>query len=305
MTPVDIDDEVNTRITRVGVGPLAAASGAACLVIIHTADAGEIGRRYVFDKDALAIGRGRDNDVVLPSDAVSRRHARLERRSQQGKEQVCVVDLDSTNGTFVNDDRRVQREYCLVRGDLIKIGDTIFKYLSGSDVEAQYHDLLSYAALTDGLTDLNNRRQLDAMLSDEVNRARRLHTELTVLMLDLDHFKRVNDAHGHLGGDSVLRGVAGILQKQLRAGDKLGRYGGEEFCAILPDTSLVEAVALAESLRVAVAARVFAAGDAQVRVTLSIGAAAWRPGWSRDECYQAADAMLYNAKRKGRDRVCC
>lgn len=296
---MDINDEVKTRVTRVS-DPLSNASGQACLVVIHATQQTELGRRYVFDNSMLSIGRGRDNDVVLSSDAVSRRHARLEQRDSH----VFATDLGSTNGTFVNDEGRLVNERRLSRGDLLKIGDTIFKYLSGSDVEAQYHEVIFRMAVTDGLTNLSNRQQLDALLNEEIGRARRLHSELSLLMIDIDHFKRVNDTYGHLAGDSVLRGVAAILQKRLRPVDKLGRYGGEEFCAILPETSLTSATKIAEELRALVEARMFAAEDKQVRVTVSIGVTSWRPALSREELYNAADALLYAAKRNGRNRVC-
>lgn len=299
---VDAGDEVKTRITRVSetlpnIG--STVVGEACLVVIHSTQHGELGRCYVFDKSTLSIGRGRDNDIVLLSDAVSRRHSCLERRDTQ----VFAVDLDSTNGTFLNDNH-VRKEQRLNRGDLLKVGDTIFKYLSGSDVEAQYHELIFRMAVTDGLTNLANRQQLDSLLNEAITRARRLHSELTILMVDIDHFKRVNDGYGHLAGDSVLRGVAAVLQQRLRPSDALGRYGGEEFCAILPDTALADGVKVAEELRTLVEGRVFATDAQQVRVTISIGAATWRPGLSRDELYNAADALLYSAKHRGRNRVC-
>jgi len=298
-TVVDTNDDVKTRVTRVS-DPLSTVFGRACVVVIHSGQRSEIGRRYVFEKPALTIGRGRDNDIVLNSDAVSRKHGRLEQRELD----VFVADLGSTNGTFINDEGRLFAERRLNRGDLLKIGDTIFKYLSGSDVEAQYHELLFRMAVTDGLTSLYNRQQLDIIVNEEITRVLRLHSELSLFMVDIDHFKRVNDSFGHLAGDSVLRGVASLLQKRLRPSDKLGRYGGEEFCAVLPDTSLQNAAALAEELRALVDGRTFATDNQQVRVTISIGVSTWRPGFDREQMYSGADAMLYSAKHRGRNRVC-
>src|SRR5690606_33242908 len=119
--------------------------------------------------------------------------------------------------------------------------DTIFKYLAGSDIELQYHEIIFRMAVTDGLTNLANRKQLDNLLEEEIPRARRYGHDLSLLMLDIDHFKPINDPHGHLTGDAVLRAMAGVLQPRLRPGDRLGRYGGEEFCVILPETSLMNA----------------------------------------------------------------
>ena len=251
-------------------------------------------------KEVTTIGRGRDNDIVLPSDCVSRRHSRLEQREQR----LFVIDLASTNGTYVNDEAQPVRERPLERGDQLRIGDTIFKYLSGSDIEVQYHEILFRMTVTDGLTNLCNRKQLDATLHEEIPRARRHGRDLSVLMLDIDHFKHINDTHGHLAGDSVLRGLAAILQKRLRPNDRLGRYGGEEFCAILPETALANAAKIGEELRALVEAHAFVAEDKRINVTISIGAGCLADGMDMAGLYRRADEMLYQAKRTGRNKVC-
>lgn len=299
MQVVDSDYDVQTRVT--GLDELRVRRpGEACLVVIHAPVQTELGRRYVLDKPTTAVGRGRDNDIVLPSDCVSRRHARLEQRAGN----LFVVDLASTNGTFINDDVHSVRERQLERGDRLKVGDTIFKYLSGSDIELQYHEIIHRMTVTDGLTDLANRKQLDTILEEEIPRARRHGRDLSLLMLDIDHFKSVNDTHGHLTGDSVLRGLAGILQRRLRPSDRLGRYGGEEFCVILPETSLPNAAKIGEELRSIVEAHAFVAEDKNIRVTISVGAGTLREGMSLADLYRTADEMLYRAKRTGRNKVC-
>ena len=296
---MEFDDEAKTRITRTGGQLVAASAGHSCLVVIHTSLQSDIGRRHVFDTPTLSIGRGRDNDIVLSNDAVSRRHTKLELRDQE----VFVMDLKSSNGTFVNEDGRMSEERRLNRGDLLKVGDTIFKYLSGDDVEAQYHDVIFRMAVTDGLTNLPNRQQLDTLLNEEIARSQRSTRPLSILMLDIDYFKRINDDYGHLTGDSVLRGLASALSKRLRPSDRLGRYGGEEFCAILPDTPLEGAVSFAEGLRVLVESCVFAADQKQIKVTISVGAACWNTAMQQVDLYRSADEKLYLAKRSGRNRV--
>ena len=296
---MDSDYDVQTRVT--GLDELRVRRpGEACLVVIHAPVQNELGRRYVLDKETTTVGRGRDNDIVLPSDCVSRRHARLEQRGGN----LFAVDLASTNGTFVNDDTHSVRERELQRGDRVKIGDTIFKYLSGSDIELQYHEIIRRMTVTDGLTDLANRKQLDTLLEAEIPRARRHERELSVLMIDIDHFKSINDVHGHLTGDSVLRGLAAMLQRRLRPNDLLGRYGGEEFCAILPETSLHNAAKIAEDLRSMVAAHAFVAEGKDIRVTISVGAGSLRAEMTPPDLYRCADEMLYKAKRNGRNQVC-
>jgi two-component system cell cycle response regulator len=292
--PTDVETRV-TRLDSLRVG----RPGQDCLVVIHSPLQEHLGRRYLLATQ-LTFGRGSDNDVVLPSDCVSRRHGRLEQRG----EEVFVVDLSSTNGTYVNDEPKPVTERRLNRGDQLKVGDTIFKYLSGSDVEAQYHEVVFRMRITDGLTDLHNRKQLDTLIDEEIERARRHGRALSVLMLDIDHFKKINDTHGHLTGDSVLRGLAALLQKRLRPNDKLGRYGGEEFCAILPETSLENAAVIADELRGRIAGALFRAESCDINVTISIGVGTLREGMIATDLYQSADKMLYQAKRTGRNKVC-
>ncbi len=297
---MELDPEINTRVTALQ-GVKAGPSGVDCLVVIYAPTHSQLGRRYMLDRPKLTIGRGGDNDIVLASDCVSRQHACIERRA----EGLFGIDLNSTNGTFINDDMKPVRERQLARGDQLKIGDTIFKYLSGSDVEAQYHEIIFGMTITDGLTNLANRKQLDALLAEEIARAHRHGRPLSMLMLDIDHFKRINDSYGHLAGDTVLRGLAASLQKRMRPNDKLGRYGGEEFCAILAETTLQSAATIANELREMIAAHIFVADKHEVKATLSIGASTLQPGMKSEDLYQRADEMLYEAKRTGRNRVCC
>jgi len=296
---VDNEYELQTRVTALDELKVP-QTGQECLVVIYAPSPRELGRRYLLGLPTIAIGRGRDNDIVLPSDCVSRRHARLEQRPDG----LYLIDLDSTNGTFINEEPQRVRERRLRRGDQFSIGDTIFKFLSGNDVESQYHDVVFRMAITDGLTSLANRKQLDTVLAEELPRAQRHGRHLAILMMDVDHFKSINDTYGHLTGDSVLRGLAQALQKRLRPNDKLGRYGGEEFCLVLPETSLSSAVRIAEELRGIVANQTFVAEGREISVTVSIGAAAAAPVMTVEQLYKAADEMLYKAKHAGRNRVC-
>ncbi len=296
---MDSDYDIQTRVTGLDQMKLKHV-GEDCLVVIHAPVQSVLGRRHVLNRPVTTIGRGRDNDIVLPSDCVSRKHAQLEHRS----EALYVVDLASTNGTFVNDDAKAVKEHKLRRGDQLTVGDTIFKFLSGSDVEAQYHEIVFRMAITDGLTNLSNRKQLDTLLTEEIPRAHRHGRELSLLMFDIDHFKSINDTYGHLTGDSVLRGLASLLQKRLRPNDKLARYGGEEFCAILPETALPSAAIIADELRSLVAGHSFSSDGKEIRVTVSIGAACLKPDMTMDQLYKCADDMLYQAKRTGRNKVC-
>jgi diguanylate cyclase (GGDEF)-like protein len=295
---VDSDHDIKTRVTTLEELRVK-RKGDDCLVVIYSPDRSDLGKRHVLDKDVMRVGRDRDNDIVLNSDSVSRRHARFEHRDGH----LFVVDLDSTNGTFLNDGNEPSTHSQLRKGDQIKIGDTIFKYLSGSDVEAQYHETIFNMTIKDGLTDVSNKRQLDNVLAKEISRAQRHERPLSLLMIDIDHFKDVNDTYGHLAGDSVLKDLAAILQKRLRPDDEVARYGGEEFTAILPETPVAGAVKIAEDLRRLVERHDFVVEGERIRVTVSIGAAELGRGMTMNAFYKAADEALYEAKHGGRNQV--
>ncbi len=293
------DDDTKTFLnSQIGQPPR--GDGEDCLVIIYAGTQADFGRRHVLKTPLTSIGRSRSNDIVISSDAVSRYHAQI---TKQGSE-IIVRDLDSTNGTYINDDVERTQECRLRRGDQIRIGETVLKYLSGSDIESQYHAVVASMALTDGLTNLANRKHLDSVLTEEIARSRRHGRELSLLMIDIDHFKRINDQHGHTGGDHVLRRIGLVLQQRLRPGDKIGRYGGEEFCAILPETGLRDAAHVADLLRTRLAEENFNADGQRVSVTVSIGVAALQMETQPTDLYRAADQRLYRAKESGRNRVC-
>ncbi|HRI70431.1 MAG TPA: GGDEF domain-containing protein [Polyangium sp.] len=298
------DFDEKTHVTTV-VQPAAPDSPGAknatdCLVVIYTKEPTLLGKRFVLDNSPTRVGRGGDNQIVLDGDSVSRRHAQFR---QKGDVWV-IVDDGSTNGTYCNDEQ-IQREVVLKNGDRVKIGPTIFKYFSGADVEAQYHEEIYRMTIIDGLTQIYNKRYLYEALEREIVRGRRHERELCILMFDIDHFKRINDVHGHLAGDYVLKEVARVVQGRIRRDEVFGRYGGEEFTIILPETPLSGAVALAESLRQKVADHAFVFQADSIKVTISLGAALMEESdRTASDVIKRADEKLYQAKRTGRNRVC-
>jgi len=180
-----------------------------------------------------------------------------------------------------------------------------FGVISGSvnklmAIVGQVMDEQEQLTLTDPLTGALNRRGFDAQLAARTHRGREHTAPLCVVMVDVDHFKLVNDNFGHASGDAVLRQLSGLLKHHLRPDDVLGRFGGEEFIALLPGCDLVEALAVAEKLRAAVATHDFAHGRP---TTASLGVAVWREGQPPQELIENADANLYRAKQAGRNRV--
>ncbi len=269
-----------------------------CLVVIYSSDGRMFGKRHVLGDRPVTLGRGSENTIVLENDSVSRRHCRVEKRGST----YHVVDLDSTNGSYVNDE--LSKEIQLRRGDQLKVGDSIFKFLSGSDVEAQYHETIYRMTIVDGLTGVNNKRYLMDSLEREIPRARRHARPLSMVMFDIDHFKKVNDSFGHLAGDYVLKEMAGVVKARLRPDDILGRYGGEEFAILLPETSVQGAITIAEELRKLVAEHRFIFEGETIESTISLGCAQLQDGWDALNFIKVADEQLYAAKHAGRNQVC-
>lgn len=286
-------DQDRTRVRPPGAEDPAA--GGYCLVFV--AGEGALGLRVPLDGELL-LGRDAACAVPLLAEDVSRRHARV---VPEGGGHV-LVDLDSTNGTFVNG-RPVGR-HRLAPGDRVQVGPFVARYLRAGDAEAAALAALADLAQRDPLTGLANRRTFEEALRREVARARRSGAPLAVAALDVDHFKRVNDAHGHPAGDAVLAAVAARAAAALRAGDLLARVGGEEFAALLPGAGLAAAAEVAERVRAAIAGAPLEADGRSLSVTASLGCAALEPSDPDGAALLArADARLYQAKRAGRDRV--
>jgi len=292
-----VDSDIKTRVTPLDELKMPVSRGQDCLVVIYSSDARQFGKRHVLSDEPIRMGRGSENTLVLENDSVSRRHCRIEKRGSH----YWLVDLDSTNGSYVNDE--LCNEMQLRRGDQVKVGDTILKFLSGSDVEAQYHETIYRMTIVDGLTGVHNKRFLMESLEREIPRARRHERPLSMVMFDIDHFKNVNDSFGHLAGDYVLKELAGVVKSRLRPDDILGRYGGEEFAVILPETDLQGAGAIAEELRILVETHTFVFEGENMNVTVSFGASQLQEGWDVLNFIKVADERLYEAKRGGRNAV--
>lgn len=167
-----------------------------------------------------------------------------------------------------------------------------------------YHEI-ERIAVTDSLTELHTRRYTTERFQEELKRSQARGMKLSFLMIDVDHFKTFNDQHGHLLGDQILREVGKLIQESTREIDIAGRFGGEEFCVILPDTDRAGARFAAERIRQAVEASSIKAYDAEVKITVSLGVATYpEDGTPIEELIDKADWALYRAKREGRNRVC-
>jgi diguanylate cyclase (GGDEF)-like protein len=284
-----------TRVTTLK-GERVATPTESCLVQMSGPS---VGKRYPLRGGELTIGRETGNTIVVDVDSVSRRHARIFHRD----ETYFVSDHASTNGTFVNE-REVHADTPLRSGDHLKVGRVIFKFLSGDDVESQYHEAIYTLTITDGLTQIHNKRYLLEFLEREMGRCHRYGRPLSLLLFDIDHFKRINDTHGHVAGDFVLRELAAAIRSRVRNEQCFARYGGEEFAIASPEAGPENVRALAEKVRRVVQEQRFVFEGKKIPVTISVGVADMTHEITEPlQFIQAADAKLYAAKRAGRNRV--
>jgi len=254
------------------------------------------------DRDQLVVGRLAGSDLRLLDDSLSRRHARIFRRD----EQFYVEDLGSSGGTFLNG-VEVSRATVLRRGDRIHVGESnVFKldWLTPEEI-ARWQ-----SASLDPLTECFNRAVLDTRAPEMFERARGRGRSLAVAIVDIDHFKMVNDTLGHHAGDFVLLQVASLMTAWLgehAATATLYRQGGEEFAVLMPDIPHASAVTLAEGLRTAIDEARWMLEERPLHVSVSIGVATLDPGTSdierHDELFRLADERLYRAKNTGRNKV--
>jgi diguanylate cyclase (GGDEF)-like protein len=246
------------------------------------------------------VGREASASLSLSDDTVSREHAQLVREH----EDVYLEDLSSLNGTFVNE-RKLSGRIRLESGDQVRFGDnTIVKFSMVDALEERALCTLFELAVHDPLTRLYNRRYFDARLSSELAFARRHGTPVALLLVDIDHFKHVNDAYGHPVGDLVLRRVAAALLSILRPEDVLARFGGEEFIVIARNVRRAGAESFAERVRRSIAELSF--DEPGLQLSVSVGVACGRPGLplpNAEALVAAADEALYRAKAAGRNCV--
>ena len=268
--------------------------------LIVVAGAG-VGEMYRLDAGEAVVGRGEGAQFRIVDEGISRSHARLFRSG----ETLYVEDLKSANGTLVNGHRVAT--VALKDGDKISIGSTtILKFTYHDKIDEVFQQKMYEAALRDGLTKAYNKRYMLDRLTAELAFCRRHKSDLTLLLIDLDHFKRVNDTHGHPAGDAVLVRVAAIMQAGIRTEDILARYGGEEFAIICRNANLPSASIVGERVRKAVEGAPIEWEGHSLPITISVGiaAAVGAAAESAAKLIAAADAALYAAKRGGRNRIC-
>lgn len=282
-------------------------SGVRPVPVVVVAEGPRTGTIHRFEpesENAITVGRTRESEFVVADPTLSRQHARFTWMRANAEFRMFVEDLQSTNGTSVNG--KPADGVFLEDGDRIEMGEVILRFQLFSPSELIEHDrLLSKAksADIDPLTELGTRHYMVEQVPLIFEECEVQGLPLSLILLDLDHFKNVNDTLGHQIGDQVLRAVSGIIHSHLRASALPIRYGGEELLVLLPGSALEGAQFIAERLRSAVAALDTRGIAETLRLTVSIGVAERRSGEAIDALLKRADAALYRAKGQGRNRV--
>lgn len=273
----------------------------ACLMVVFGQD---IGRRYWITKDVTIAGRDPEADFYIDIKKMSRKHFALLHK----KPKYYLKDLGSRNGTIVND-KKILGEVELKYGDKIQCGGTVLQFVSEASIEHMLVDKLRQDIYRDGLTQIYNKKILPEIEKEMFQRSQADQTPLSILMFDIDHFKKVNDTYGHLFGDQVLAGLALEIQtKVVRAEDILVRFGGEEFLVAMPHADSKVVLAVGERIRKSAAKLEFEHKGQKIKITVSVGVRFWDPpvepqiGSLQGLIYDA-DQALYVSKQQGRNRV--
>jgi diguanylate cyclase (GGDEF)-like protein len=264
------------------------------------------------ERDQVIIGRAIEADVRLNDSRASRLHARIASilDPKTSETSYRITDLGSTNGTLVNGE--LITEAPLSDGDKIVIGDHLFRFDMLDEIDREFQQQIHRLIAHDELTGLLTSKSFFSELRREAARAEADSRPFCVLMMDLDHFKEVNDTYGHLVGSRTLEETGRVIKEALRAGDVASRFGGEEFAAFLLDANYAQGLVAAERVRLAMEQEQFPVnrinspdGQATHRITISIGVAAY-PDDATDPIHlvELADSALYRAKRSGRNRIC-
>ena len=268
---------------------------ASCLVVM----AGDrLGQRFPLEGEKFRLGRQADLEIPFSDPNISRVHATI--FHENGEFQIR--DHQSKNGAYVND--TPVQSACLKNGDIIRLGGVSIRFVSGGSLEDLFYGEMLQRAHRDALTGALNKAFFGECLEGEMERCKTLKVPLCLVMVDLDHFKWINDTYGHVTGDRVLKAAAEKIQACLRRTDLLSRYGGEEFCVLLSHTPLEGALTVAERIRRALASLDISEGNHTIKVTGSLGIAALDPERDTLETLiQRADFKMYTSKQRGRDLV--
>ena len=263
----------------------------------------DFGKHFLLEKHKTLLGRDNGNDIAINDKKVSKIHCEISiAKTSQDIERVSIKDLDSTNGTYVNGEKIEQT--LIHGGDKIQVGDTVLSLSYSDELEKEYHAKLFNYAVRDTHTGLYNRRFIINELENISRIARRSNRTYSIIIIDIDDFKQINDRYGHLAGDDYLKRIAALFASTLREQDIAGRIGGEEFLVILPETMIDGALQLAVRMRKNVEGFVMPLQNQDIRTTISAGVCQYERGIKDvKELLDLADQAMYEAKKADKNKV--
>jgi two-component system, cell cycle response regulator len=298
-TPFDKTSVVQSDTFKVR---LAQADQAPPCLVLLVGPANQVGRQWPIESTDFIIGRGTNAHVQVDDRSVSKAHAKLVLNAGE----VSLIDLESTNKTIINNQVVTPlNPIRLSNNDQIKIGNIIFKFLERGNIETVSVAQTFDRGQTDSLTGIFNRGALNSQAVEYFNKSRVLGVPLSIMVFDIDFFKKTNDTYGHPAGDYVLKELCRLIRDtMIRGGDFFARYGGEEFCILFLGSDVGKVREIADRIRKTVEDHKFVYEDKTIPVTISAGVATVHPndsGWNT--IFSRADQALYQSKHDGRNRV--
>lgn len=264
----------------------------------------QFGKIFTFYKDSILIGRNKYSDIYINDENISNDHCEIKviKNDENKIDQIILKDLLSTNGTYVNG--KLISNKVLKSGDKIKIGETTLRFNYNDKLEEKYHLKLFNIATSDSLTKLHNKRYTIGELENQYKIAKRNNRIFSLIMFDIDDFKIINDKYGHIAGDEFLKNVASHINKHIREQDFAGRFGGDEFLIILPETEIEGAVILANRIREKIEKSETVYRDHKIKTTISGGISQFSFSYNNiGELLEITDKALYKAKKLGKNKV--
>ncbi len=271
------------------------------LIVLKGTDR-DFGREFCIEKERVVIGRGVDVDFQIWDSKVSRHHLAIHLKTgESGEKKVFYEDLMSTNGTYVNDKFSNYGE--LMNGDRIRIGDTVLKFEIMDELEQEFSKRLYKMAVTDSLTGLYNKEYFYDELRRQFHIAARYGRELSLIMLDIDNFKQVNDNYGHISGDEALKSIAYAILETVRFQDVASRFGGDEFCILLPETSISGARFLGYRVKRAIEKLSIPTDKGEIKLTVSMAVVSTKHVYNFIDFLKKVDDALLEVKKGERSRI--
>lgn len=272
-------------------------------IVLLVGPASSIGKQWQLSGgDDMVIGRSASNMLFVDDRSVSKSHAKFVHSGND----IMIMDLESTNKTIINSQvLPPMTPVKLKNNDQIKVGNVIFKFLEKGNIEAVSAKKAFDRSQTDALTGIYNKGALQAYAPEAIKRSDLTSEPMSLIIFDIDHFKKVNDTYGHAAGDYVIREIARLVKdKLIRNEDFFARFGGEEFVLVVSSAEIQISANIADRIRTTIEAHTFEFEGTVMPIRVSVGVSVRKPnGETWDELFEKADAALYKSKNRGRNQV--